>query len=260
MGTDRYAYLSRLRDVDPAPKIVLSFAILLGAVVLPSAAAGLFTLLSAFLLNVFSGGQKPRVVGHFLKIPLVFLLIGALTIVLRPLPQEAQAIWSGMLLGRWRWGITAEQLRLGLTVFCRAMGAVSAMYFLSLNTPMTDLTMALERLHVPKLFVELMELIYRFIFLLAGEAGRIKVAQESRLGYRGFRRSMHSMGELLSTVFVRSLHRGNRVFSALESRGYTGSLTTLPGQYTPGRWLYGLAAATAACQLLILIAERRLLP
>ena len=42
--------------------------------------------------------------------------------------------------------------------------------------------------------------------------------------------------------------------------GYTGTLTTLPGQYVPGRWLYGLAAATAACQLLILLAERRLLP
>ena len=40
------------------------------------------------------------------------------------------------------------------------------MYFLSLNTPVTDLTMALERLHVPRLLVELMELIYRFIFVI----------------------------------------------------------------------------------------------
>ena len=257
MGTDRYAYLSRLRDVDPAPKIVLSFAIQLGAVVLPSAAAGLFTLLSAFLLNVFSGGQKPRVVGHFLKIPLVFLLIGALTIVLRPLPQEAQAIWSGMLLGRWRWGITAEQLRLGLTVFCRAMGAVSAMYFLSLNTPMTDLATALRRLHVPKLFVELMELIYRFIFLLSDTARQIHIAQDSRLGYEGFRRSMHSMGALVSMVFLRALRRGDRVFAALESRGYTGSLDTLPKPYAPGRWLYALCPVLLAGQAVIFYWERR---
>ena len=67
------------------------------------------------------------------------------------------------------------------------------------------------------------------------------------------------MGDLLSTVFVRSLHRGNRVFSALESRGYTGTLTTLPGQYTPGRWLYGLTAGIAALQILIYFGERRFL-
>ena len=259
MGTDRYAYISKLRGVDPIPKIALSMAALLVCLFCESIAVGIFTMVVLSAFTVLIGGQKPRVVLHFMKVPLVFLIIGCLTIAIRPI-GEAEALWAFRLLGRWNWGITAENLRLSLLVCGKAMGAVSAMYFLSLNTPMTDLTMALERLHVPKLFVELMELIYRFIFLLAGEAGRIKVAQESRLGYRGFRRSMHSMGELLSTVFVRSLHRGNRVYSALESRGYTGSLTTLPGQYVPGRWLYGLAAATAAGQLLILFAERRLLP
>ena len=259
MGTDRCAYLSRLKNVDPIPKVWFTLAALLLCVLADSAAVGLFTLAALSVLNIALGGQRTRDLLHFLKIPLAFLLVGCLTIVLRPI-GDAEALWAGMLLGRWRWGITAENLGTGILVFCKAMGAVSAVYFLSLNTPMTDLTMALERLHVPKLFVELMELIYRFIFLLAGEAGRIKVAQESRLGYRGFRRSMHSLGELLSTVFVRSLRRGDRVYAALESRGYTGSLTTLPGQYTSGRWLYGAAAATAACQLLILFAERRLLP
>ena len=259
MGTDRCAYLSKLKNVDPIPKVWFTLAALLVCIFADSVVVGLFTLAALSGLNLVLGGQRAGDLLHFLKVPLAFLLIGCLTIVIRPI-GEAEALWAFTALGRWRWGITAENLRLGVLVFCKAMGAVAAMYFLSLNTPMTDLTMALERLHVPKLFVELMELIYRFIFLLAGEAGRIKVAQESRLGYRGFRRSMHSMGELLSTVFVRSLHRGNRVYSALESRGYTGSLTTLPGQYTPGRWLYGLAAATAACQLLILFAERRLLP
>lgn len=63
------------------------------------------------------------------------------------------------------------------------------MYFLALNTPVTDVTMALERMHVPHLLVELMELIYRFIFVLTETASRIRLAQESRLGYQGLRRS-----------------------------------------------------------------------
>ena len=257
MGTDRCAYLSRLRKVDPIPKVWFSLAALLICVLADSVLVGLFTLAALAALNVALGGQRFRDLLHFLKVPLVFLVIGCLTIALRPI-GAAEALWAAELFGRWRWGITAANLRLGLQVFCKAMGAVSAMYFLSLNTPMTDLTMALERLHVPKLFVELAELIYRFIFLLAGEAARIRIAQDSRLGYQGFRRSVSSMGALLSSVFIRSLRRGDRVFSALESRGYTGALTTLPGQYAPGRWLYGAAAAIAACQLLILFAEGRL--
>ena len=259
MGTDRCAYLSRLRRVDPIPKVWFALAALLICVLSDSLGVGLFTLTALSALNLALGGQRVGDLLRFLKVPLAFLAIGGLTIAIRPI-GEAEALWAFRLLGRWNWGITAENLRLSLLVCGKAMGAVSAVYFLSMNTPMTDLTLALERLHVPKLFVELTELIYRFIFLLAGEAGRIRTAQEARLGYRGFRRSLGSMGELLSTVFVRSLRRGERVFSALESRGYTGALATLPGQYVPGRWLYGLAAATAACQLLILLAERRLLP
>ena len=43
---------------------------------------------------------------------------------------------------------------------------------------------------------------------------------------------------------------------ALESRGYTGQIATLPGTYTTGRWCYPAAAAIAVSQGLILLAER----
>ena len=259
MGTDRCAYLSRLRLVDPIPKLWFSLTALLVCVFAESVAVGLFTLAVLSGLNVALGGQRVRDVVHFLKVPLAFLVVGCLTILIRPI-GEAEALWAFRLFGRFRWGITAYYLRLALLVLCKALGAISAMYFLSMNTPITDLTMALERLHVPKLLVELMELIYRFIFLLSGEAGRIRVAQESRLGYQNFRQSIRSLGELASAVFLRSLHRGNRVYAALESRGYTGSLTTLPGQYAPGAWFYPMAAGVAACQILIFFAERSVLP
>lgn len=259
MGTDRYAYQSRLRRVSPMPKLLLTAVSLVLCLCCDSIAVGLATLAGMGVLTRLLGGLSPRVYLHFLKIPLAFLLIGSITILIHSYP-EGTAVLAAVPVGGRLWGFDAAALRQASTLFCKAMGAVACMYFLTLNTPVTDVTMALEKLHVPRLLVELMELIYRFIFLLAGEAGRIRTAQESRLGYRGFRRSLGSMGELLSTVFVRSLRRGERVFSALESRGYTGTLTTLPGQYVPGRWLYGLAAATAACQLLILLAERRLLP
>lgn len=259
MGTDRYAYLSRLRRVDPVAKVWVSLAVLLLCLFSESIAVGLVTLSAMSVLNVALGGQRPGTVLHFMKVPLAFLVIGCLTIVIRPIPAEEPALWAVWLFGRFRWGITPTYLHMGLMVFCKAMGAISAMYFLALNTPMTDLILALERLHVPKLLVELMELIYRFIFVLMDTAGRIRVAQESRLGYGSFRKSLDHMGDLVSLVFLRAWRKGDKVYTALESRGYDGSLTTLSAAYTGGGQVYAWGAAAAALQVVTLLLERRLL-
>ena len=259
MGTDRYAYLSRLRRTDPVPKLVLSMTALLACLLCESIAVGVFTLLLMSALCVLLGGQCPRTVLHFLKIPVAFLVIGCLTIVFRPVTETASCLVQLRFFGRWTWGITAQYLQTGAMVFFKAMGTIAAMYFLSLNTPMTDLVLALERLHMPRLFTELMELIYRFIFVLADAAGRIHTAQESRLGYAGFRRSIDSLGLLSSMVFLRAWKRGDRVWSALESRGYTGSLKTLPQLYDRGAGLYVAAALVLLAQLAVLALERRFL-
>lgn len=87
---------------------------------------------------------------------------------------------------------------------------------------------------MPHLMVELMELIYRFIFVLTETASRIRLAQESRLGYQ-LRRSLSSLGTLASMVFLRAWRKADRVYTALESRGYSGSLVTLSGDYARGR-------------------------
>ena len=256
MGTDRYAYASRLRRVEAVPKLWLTLGALILCISCGSAAVGLVTLALMGALTVGLGGQRAATLVRFLRLPLAFLAVGCLPIVFRPLPAGEGALWAAEVFGRFRWGVTAEYLRVGLTVFCKALGAVSAMYFLSLNTPMTDLTQALERLHVPKLLVELMELIYRFLFVFSDTARRIRVAQESRLGYQTAGRGLRSLGELASSLFLRAWRQADRSYTALESRGYTGALNTLPAARTPGRWLYGVLAAVAAVQILTWMAER----
>lgn len=255
MGTDRCAYRSRLRNVDPVPKVV--FALMTMPICLASSQVlvGVVSFVVLSLCNLWMGGQKARDLLGYLKVPVSFLLVGCLTIVLRPVGEQ-EALWSVLLLGRFRWGITQEYLYQGLLVMTKAVGSISAMYFLSMNTPMTDLTMGLERMRVPKLLVELMELVYRFIFILAEEAKSIRIAQESRLGYYGLKGSVRALGELASTLFHRALKRGERVYVALESRGYTGTLTTLPDQYRSGTWLYGLGVAVWGIQVLVWICGR----
>ena len=74
-----------------------------------------------------------------------------------------------------------DTILFAVQIFCTAFGAVSCLYFLSLSTPMTDLIAVLERLHCPSLFIELMLLIYRFLFVLAELASSISTAQKHGL-------------------------------------------------------------------------------
>ena len=256
MGTDRYAYQSKLRRVSPMPKLLLTAVSLLLCLCCDSIAVGLATLVGMGLLTRLLGGLSLRVYLHFLKIPLAFLLIGSITVLFHSYPEGA-AVLAAVPVGSRLWGFDAAALRQASTLFCKAMGAVACMYFLTLNTPVTDVTMALEKLRVPRLLVELMELIYRFIFVLSETASNIRIAQESRLGYQGLGRSLSSLGTLISVVFLRAWRKADRVYTALESRGYANRLATLSGDYRPGRWLYPTAAGVALGQLLVFCLERR---
>ena len=256
-GIDRYAYASRLRQTDPLAKLVLAGGSALVCLccpgMLPGAAA--WALLSALCVGL--GGLRPGRLLRLYAVPLAFLLLGCLTIALERADPGTPMLLAAEL-GGGLWGIApGAPARVG-AILCRAMGVIAAMYFLALNTPMTDLCQLLRRLHVPALLVELMELIYRFVFVLAGEAGRIRTAQAARLGYAGARRSLDSAGELAARVFLRAWRRGERVYAALESRGYTGARDTLPGTYASGAALYAWTAAAAAAQLGAVWLERGL--
>ena len=257
-GTDRYAYASRLRRVEPGAKLALAGVSALVCLCCPGLLPGAVTWLFLSALCVGLGGIRLGRLLRLYAVPLAFLLLGSIAIAL-----ERADLGTPMLLavelGGSLWGMApGAPARLG-AILCRAMGVIAAMYFLALNTPVTDLCQALRRLHLPGLLVELMELVYRFVFVLAGEAGRIHTAQASRLGYAGVRRSLNSLGDLSAAVFLRAWRRGDRVYAALESRGYTGALGTLPGKYTSGRALWLWAAGVTAAQLGAVWLERGLL-
>ena len=249
MGTDRYAYASRLRRMDPTAKILFSAFVLGVCLCCPGIAPGLITLALMGLLCVRWGGIPGRVFVRFLRIPLAFLLLGCLTIVVEA-HAPGTAVLAGVRLGGRVWGISPAGAYRGLCIVAKSLGAISAMYFLALNTPMTDVTLGLRRLKVPGLMIELMDLIYRFIFVLWETAANIRTAQDSRLGYTGFRRSIASLGGLSSMVFLRAWNKADAIYSALESRGYTGALNTVAGNYQSGRLCLLLAPAVGCAQLL----------
>ena len=100
--------------------------------------------------------------------------------------------------------MTAASLTEAVRVFSVSLACVAATLALALTTPMVDLTEQLRRWHVPALFVELMTLVYRFIFVLLETMQAMRIAQEARLGYSSVQRWLRSAGMLASNLYLRA--------------------------------------------------------
>ena len=254
MGTDRYAYGSKLRRVDPLAKLLAAAIPAAVCLAAGSLAVCILTLVAMFAVCLKLGGTRGCVVLHLLRIPSGFLLLAVITIAVDRISTNDGLL--SLQIGVNRYGVTASSLLESAEVFARAMAVVMCMYFFTLTTPMTDFTRALARLHLPRLFIELMEMIYRFIFVLTDTANRIKTAQASRLGYRDAKTRMKSTGVLASMVFLRAYRKSDKVFTALEARGYTGALLTAASDYESGLVVLITGAFVVCAQILTLIIVR----
>ena len=216
---------SRLRDKNAGVKsafALITLVICIAARFFPVSAVVFVT---NGVLTVWKGKIPASSYVRLLLVPAAFLLAGMAVIIVNisDVPMDAFAIPAG------RWYLTGsrhavlEALELGGA----AMASVTCLYFLALNTSMTDILGVLRALHCPSLLTELMMLIYRFIFLLMETASALMTAQEARLGNRNLRTGLRSFGMMGTALFLRSLKRANALYDAMEARCYDGEIRVL---------------------------------
>ena len=117
---------------------------------------------------------------------------------------------------------------------------------------MPDILNVLRRIHCPRLILELMLLIYRFIFVLFEISSAIRTAQNSRLGNRDYRTSMKSLQRpWFSALFIRAMKKSNALYDAMESRCYDGTIHVLDETFPPRKreicWILFFEAALYLC-------------
>lgn len=222
---DKFCYLSKLRYKNASEKFAFALITLLFCVISRSAAVSGIVLLATGILTVRKGGIPLFRYLRFLLVPLAFLLLSTVAIFVNisrtPLDLFALPVGGFYLTGSR--AAAADGVKLILT----AMASVSCLYFLTFNTPMPDILNVLAKLHCPKLLIELMLLIYRFIFILLETASALSTAQASRLGNRDYRTACKSFGSLLAVLLLLAMKRSNALYDAMESRCYDGSIRVL---------------------------------
>lgn len=136
-------------------------------------------------------------------------------------------------LGSWYLTTSFHSFFYGIQLIVTALAAVSCLYFLSFTTPVPDILEVLRRIHCPALMIELMLLIYRFIFVLMDTASSISTAQDCRLGNKDYRTSLKSFGMLGSMLMIRAVSRSNKLYDAMEARCYDGTIRVLSESHPP---------------------------
>ena len=116
----------------------------------------------------------------------------------------------------------------GLAIFAAVaaktlIGTTSAA-LLTATTPFPAVLRGLERLRVPRLLVMIAAFMYRYLFVIAEELGRMRWALLAR-GYRP-RHALHvgPLGRVATAMFLRTYSRGERVYLAMLARGYRGTM------------------------------------
>lgn len=221
-----------LREVSPYLKLAgalggILLSLLSESFLAPLAMAVLLSLGILLLARV-----DARTYGELLVAPFTFALTSASVIIL--LSGGTGPFWSWSPLPWLSLSVTRASVNAGILLLSRVMGGMSALIFIALTTPMTDLFMVMRRCRVPEPVLDLAMMIYRTIFMIMDQLVQTYQAQRMRLGYTSFRESVRSFSMLCGSVFIASWIAGEDLIRAMDARCYSGRFAML-GEIQPVR-------------------------
>jgi cobalt/nickel transport system permease protein len=150
-------------------------------------------------------------------------------------------------------GISEEGLRVFTTIALKSWISVQAALLLAFTTPFHDLVDGLRELRLPRVMVAIISFMYRYLGVIGDEASRMNRAKAARSADRGgpgaggtVRWRAGVTGAMVGSLFLRSYERSERVYAAMQARGFDGELRHLPGPTIPRAALAWFATALVA--------------
>ena len=131
----------------------------------------------------------------------------------------------------WTYGplrLSWHGVEVAVLVAAKAIALVTLLLTAQATASLEATLKAAHALRVPGLFVQLVLLTYRYVFVLADELRRLRIALRVR-GYRNRvrRHSYRTAGHIAGTLLVRGYERAERVAQAMRCRGFDGQFRSL---------------------------------
>ncbi|MFP4009536.1 MAG: cobalt ECF transporter T component CbiQ [Spirulinaceae cyanobacterium] len=247
---DSLAYTNQLRSLPPSHKVGFAIALFVLGFVSWMGVQGAIALWLAIWI-IFYAGIPAKIYGQLLLIPLTFWLLSVPALILGVSfsgnINPIDIAWGSRYLYFSQQGITQAQ-----TVLMRAISLTSCLYFVLLTTPFADILNLLKAWRFPAIIIELLALMYRFIFVLTDTVLELVTAQKSRLGYHNRRSQFRSLGIIISQLLWRTLENYRACYLGLISRGFNGELRFWSDREYQANPRYMVEAIAGYCCLLLL--------
>jgi cobalt ECF transporter T component CbiQ len=217
-----------LQRLDPRVKVVTLFGLLVAV----SLVHNLPVLVAAYTATLVLAAVSRLSLAFFVKRVWLFVPIFTGIVVL---PATLNLVTPGDIvvpLGTWfghEVGMTSQGLTSAALIVTRVATSVSLVVLLTLTTPWTRLLSALRSLFVPRMFILVLGMAYRYLFHLLTAVVDMYTARRARtVGDGGDVASGRAfVAASAGALFSRTHALSEEVHMAMVSRGYTGDARTL---------------------------------
>lgn len=228
---DTLSYANRLRSVSPMWKCGFAAVLMV------------LSYLSHPMIQMMIVGWMFIWTTLYARVPVKVysLLIGAsclfyaasLPAIVIEFTSNGSVLPDGVILftfAQWTAYVTEAGMYQAGSLLVRIMACLSCLTFVMLTTPMSDLFQVMKKCRVPSLVLELMLIMYRFLFVLSDTAQQMYTAQRARGGQTGFYRRLNDTAILIVRLFGKTMQRYKGLAQGLVVRGFTDEIQLAPVQ------------------------------
>ena len=173
-----------------------------------------------------------------------------------------EQVITSFVIGPLTLTVSAEGLRRFLTILAGSWLSVQVALLLAFTTPFHDLVDALRELHVPRIIISIISFMYRYLAVLTDEGARMLRARDARSaagpgGAGGSIRWRAAVtGRMVGSLFLRAYERSERIYAAMQARGFEGEfrhLRTRALARTEIAWLLAVLVMLAAYEVVAML-------
>lgn len=216
---------STLNKINSDFKMILAVIIIFCILAFSSNYVSAFAIISTMFLTVFVGKIKFKTYFKLLTIPLSFIIISGIVLLFEF--SKSKIGFINIPVFENFISITNTSLAKTMLISLKAVASINVLYALCLSTPIFDIISSLKKVKVPKVVIELMFLIYRYIFVLAEIVSQMRISANLRMGFAGTKTTIKTTGLIMINLFILSFKKISLNFDAMEARCYEGDLCFL---------------------------------
>ncbi|MBV9706285.1 MAG: cobalt ECF transporter T component CbiQ [Chloroflexi bacterium] len=239
-----------LQGLDPRAKLAMFLVTVLAASLSNSVLA-----LAAFYLVLLLVAYRSQVpFDFFVKRVWIGIPLFAGIVILPSIFFTSGHRLFDIALGPFHFGPSIASIMGGIVFIARVGVSVSLAVLLILTTPWADILKSLRAFRVPQVFVLLLSMTYRYIFLFLHTANGMFEARKSRtVGKTTGREQRRWISGSMGNLMNRSFKMSNDVYAAMAARGFTGEVRTYSAYHMTKRdWFALLASVIIAVAVFLL--------